>query len=113
MCILRGPNPTLDETANDFRPAQNVGDIVADQLGHKGRARVPLVGATSGLWGNIVVVVSMASPSMAWISLAKPIMDVVAACAWLGDFPWGQSPYGCDRELSRERTMTVAKEVAA
>ena len=80
-------------------------------LSHRWRGRVTLAGAEVDLWGNMVVAVSFASPSMAWMSLARPIMGAVVACVGSWDVARRWSPDGWDRESNRKRYMAITRDV--
>ncbi len=88
MCILRRYVLNPDETANGFRPAPNVGDIVEDRFGPQ------VAGKGAPCWGsswpmNMVVAVAMTSACMSWISLAMPRIYVVVVCEGFGNSSWG------------------------
>jgi hypothetical protein len=61
----------------------------------------------------MVVIVSIASPIVAWRSLAKPRIYVVISCKGSWDFSRRWSPAGWDRESSIERAMAFTREVEA
>ena len=81
-------------------------------LGQRCRGIVPLPGVAGGLCGNMVVAVVRASPTMAWIMLARPTtvetINRVSNVSPMGIFP-GPWP----REARREWPIDLAREVAA
>ncbi len=73
---------------------------------------MPVLGVAGGLCGNMVVAVVMASPRMAWISLARPTRDDVMQRGFIASSV-GMLPGPCPREASREWPIALAREMAA
>ena len=57
----------------------------------------------------MAVVLSIASPSVLWRSLARPRMDAMVPCEG-SDPSWKWYPSGWDKEFKRERAMACARE---
>jgi hypothetical protein len=69
------------------------------------------LGVGVGLWGNMTVTVSIASPSMVWRSLAIPTTDERAFCVG-SPFPTERwSLVGWNEESKKERAQAVVGEV--
>ena len=68
------------------------------ELGQIWRRRMLVEGAGAVRWGNIVIVVSIASPRMFWMWLARSRIWAVVVCD-ISLYPCGEISYG---EVSRE-----------
>ena len=79
-------------------------------LSHSWWGRVLLAGARNGLWGNIAVAVSIASPSMVGRSLAMPRLEAIVSYVGSPLSSRGWYPDARDMESSREKAIGFASK---
>ncbi len=82
------------------------------ELGQMWRGRVPLIGGGTALWGNMVVAVSTAFPSISWRVIASSRMCVLVSCE-VSMLPSREmAPDGYSNESLSERAVDLASIMA-